>query len=76
MSYTDNNLRVLREERQLTVREVAALLAHHLNKNVDFSTVSRHETGERNITDEFAIAYAAIYKVETHKLFLTLPESD
>lgn len=72
----DNRLTELREARQLTVREVAALLSHHLNRDVSYSLVSRHESGERNVTDEFAKAYATIYKIETHNLFLTLPENE
>ena len=71
---TVNRLREWRKSRRLTIYEVAAALVFHLNKSIDPTLISKHETGERNVTPEFITAYAKLYKTETHELFLKLDE--
>lgn len=39
----------------------------------DGATVSRHESGERSMTREQIIAYAELYGVPTHELFVDIP---
>jgi len=56
-------LRELREGRGLSQNEVAKLT------EVDISTVSRHESGER-LPDKLSLQrYARLYKCETYELF-------
>ncbi len=72
---TANRLRHLRERGKrdggmwLTLAEVARIL------DLSESGVHRHETAGRQISAEDAIRYAALYKVETHELFLRLPDN-
>ncbi len=71
--YVPNRLRQLRERHKdsggfyLTIAEVAKLL------NVSESTVARHESDTPSVTrglnEADVIAYARIYKVQTHELF-------
>lgn len=60
----DNRLRALRSESKLTLAEVAKCL------DLDLSTVSRHESGARGLTQEDIRAYAKLYKVESLSIFL------
>lgn len=39
----------------------------------DGATVSRHESGDRSMTREQIIAYAELYGVPTHELFVDIP---
>ena len=59
-----NRLRELREARKLTQQEVAKLL------DIDHTTVSRHESGSRNLSPEDIQKYARLYKVESYELFI------
>lgn len=59
-----NCLKSLREQRQLTQKEVAKLL------DIDFTTVSKHEAGSRGLTETEITAYSKLYKVESYALFI------
>ena len=59
-----NRLRELREARKLTQQEVAKLL------DIDHTTVSRHESGSRDLSPEDIQKYARLYKVESYELFI------
>lgn len=60
----NNRLRQQREKSRLTQKEVAKLL------DVDFTTVSKHESGTRGLTSAEIAKYAALYKVQSHELFI------
>lgn len=49
------------------------LLGKLLDPPLDGTSVSRHESGDRKITSEYAKQYALIFRVQTHELFLVLP---
>lgn len=60
-----NHLRALREKGVvLSQDEVGKLIG------CDMTTVSRHESGERAMTREQILAYAKLYRVPSHALFL------
>ncbi len=59
-----NRLRELREARKLTQQEVAKLL------DIDHTTVSRHESGSRDLSPGDIQKYARLYKVESYELFI------
>lgn len=59
-----NRLRELRETCKLTQQEVAKLL------DIDYTTVSRHESGSRGLSPEDVQKYARLYKVESYELFI------
>jgi len=59
-----NRLRELREACRLTQQEVAKLL------DIDHTTVSRHESGDRGLSPEDIQKYARLYKVESYELFI------
>jgi transcriptional regulator with XRE-family HTH domain len=59
-----NRLRELRETCKLTQQEVAKLL------DIDYTTVSRHESGSRGLSPEDIQKYARLYKVESYELFI------
>lgn len=67
---TDNRIKELRTLQKLTVRELAKLV------DIDHTLVSKHESGDRNITNEHAKKYAQVFKCETHELFIELPDED
>lgn len=58
-----NRLRELRDRSRLTLQEVAILTGFNV------STISRHESGERALSEDALIKYAALYKVHTYELF-------
>lgn len=62
-----NRIAELRKSRQLTQEELGKLM------DLDHTTVSRHESGDRTPTTSEIVKYARIFKVETHELFM-LPE--
>jgi len=62
-----NRLKLLREERCLTQKEVAKLL------DTTSPAVSRHESNSRGLTKDMVEAYAKLYKVSSVELFLNLP---
>lgn len=57
-----NRLREYRDRSRLTLQEVSILTGY------DVTTISRHESGQRSLSDEAMKKYAALYKVETHEL--------
>ena len=63
-----NRLRELRDRSRLTLDEVSILTG------LDPTTISRHESGSRNMSEEAILKYAALYKVHTHELFIDLQE--
>lgn len=58
-----NRLRELRDRSRLTLQEVSILTGFNV------STISRHESGERALSEDALIKYAALYKVHTYELF-------
>lgn len=58
-----NRLRELRDRSRLTLQEVAILTGFNV------STISRHESGERALSEDALIKYASLYKVHTYELF-------
>lgn len=66
-----NRLRELRSQGVLlSIEDVAKLL------ELDVSTVSRDETGQRPLSPERIEQYAKLYRVPSHQLFFsTEPES-
>lgn len=59
----ENRLREYRDRARLTLQEVSILTGF------DVTTISRHESGDRNLSEEAINKYASLYKVPTHKLF-------
>lgn len=69
-----NRIKELREAQKLTVRELAALVAFHLDGDkekfdIHFTTISKHENGEREVSSDYIKAYAKAFKCDTHQLF-------
>lgn len=60
----NNRLRVEREHSRLSQHEVAKLL------DIDITTVSKHESGDRNLTPAMVERYARLYKIPTWRVFL------
>lgn len=58
-----NRLRELRDRSRLTLQEVSILTGYGV------STISRHESGERKLSEEAIVKYASLYKVHTYELF-------
>lgn len=58
-----NRLRELRDRSRLTLQEVSVLTGYGV------STISRHESGERQLSEEAIVKYASLYKVHTYELF-------
>ena len=58
-----NRLRELRDRSRLTLQEVGILTGFGV------STISRHESGERKLSEEAIVKYASLYKVHTYELF-------
>lgn len=58
-----NRLAFWRNERCLTQAEVSKLL------DIDVTTVSKHESGDRAIPHEMVDSYAKLYKVSSYELF-------
>ncbi len=59
-----DKLRKLREENELPLRKVAALL------DIDVAILSKMERGERRLTKEIVIKLAKIYKHDTEELMV------
>lgn len=59
-----NRLRELREARMLTQAEVGLILG------LDYSTVSKHESGDRSISFENLEKYARLFKVSTSEIYM------
>lgn len=60
---TKNRLKELRDRSRLTLQEVGMITGFSV------PTISRHESGERGLSQEAMIKYASLYKVHTHELF-------
>lgn len=58
-----NRLRELRNRSRLTLEEVSILTGFSV------TTISRHESGGRSLSEEAIIKYAALYKVHTYQIF-------
>ena len=65
-----NRLRELRDRSRLTLQEVGILTGYGV------STISRHESGERSLSEEAIVKYAALYKVHTYELFTAHAEGE
>lgn len=63
-----NRLKFLRERSRLTQQEVAKLL------DMDFTTVSKHESGTRGLAESEIAQYAKLYKVSSYELFFEQAE--
>lgn len=59
-----NRLREFRDRSRLTLDEVSTLTGFNV------TTISRHESGSRSLSEEAIDKYAALYKVKTHELFM------
>lgn len=58
-----NRLRELRDRSRLTLQEVSIITGFKP------STISRHESGERSLSEEAAVKYSSLYKVHTAELY-------
>lgn len=58
-----NRLREYRDRSRLTLHEVSILTGY------DVSTISKHESGSRGLTEEAITKYANLYKVRTYEIF-------
>lgn len=67
---TKNRLKELRDRSRLTLQEVSLITGFGV------STISRHESGERGLTEDAILKYAALYKVPTHQLFINPNEEE
>ena len=65
-----NRLRELRDRSRLTLQEVSILTGFSI------PAISRHESGGRALSEEAILKYAALYKVNTHELFVLNLEDD
>ena len=59
-----NRLKEFRDRSRLTLEEVSILTGFNV------TTISRHESGARSLSEEAISKYAALYKVGSHELFL------
>lgn len=59
-----NRLKEFRDRSRLTLEEVSILTGFSV------TTISRHESGSRSLSEEAIDKYAALYKVKTHELFM------
>lgn len=65
-----NRLKELRDRSRLTLQEVSILTGYSV------PTISRHESSSRTLSEEAIIKYAALYKVNTHELFMVAPREE
>lgn len=63
-SIPTNRLKELRTASKLTQVEVAKIL------NKDFTLVSHHENSTKAIVEEDLKAYAGLFKVQTHEIYM------
>jgi len=66
----ENRLRELRDRSRLTLQEVSILTGYGV------STISRHESGDRALSEDAIIKYASLYKVHTYELFAAHAEGE
>jgi transcriptional regulator with XRE-family HTH domain len=65
----ENRLRELRDRSRLTLQEVSILTGFSV------PTISRHESGERSLSEDAIIKYSNLYKVHSYELF-NIPVGD
>lgn len=65
-----NRLREYRDRSRLTLQEVSTLTGFNV------SSISRHESGERALSEDAILKYANLYKVHTYELFNIETEED
>lgn len=65
-----NRLKELRDRSRLTLQEVSILTGFSI------PTISRHENGGRALSEEAILKYAALYKVNTHELFMVVSKEE
>lgn len=65
-----NRLKELRDRSRLTLQEVSILTGFSV------PAISRHENGSRSLSEEAILKYAALYKVNTHELFVNVARSN
>lgn len=58
-----NRLRELRDRSRLTLQEVSMITGFSV------PTISRHENGGRELSEEAIMKYASLYKVHTYEIF-------
>lgn len=63
-----NRIKEQRELSRLTQEELAKLM------DLDFTTVSRHESSARALSQEDIFKYARIFKIQSYELFLVPTE--
>lgn len=59
-----NRLKELRDRSRLTLEEVSMITGYSV------TTISRHESGGRSLSEEAVQKYSSLYKVPTHQLFM------
>ena len=69
-SATPNRLRELRDRSRLTLEEVSLITGFNV------TTISRHESGARSLSEEAIVKYANLYKVHTYEIYRTLDEAE
>ena len=65
-----NRLRELRDRSRLTLEEVSIITGYAV------PTISRHESGERSLSEEAILKYAQLYKVHSYEIFDVIGEED
>lgn len=65
-----NNLGRIRRLCRLSQPDVGYLMGRYTGTAIDFTTVAKHESGLRHPTAEQMEAYAKMYKVPSHVLFV------
>lgn len=58
-----NRLKELRDRSRLTLQEVSLITGYSV------PTISRHESGERGLSEAALVKYASLYKVHTYEIF-------
>lgn len=64
---TNNRIKKLRQRSRLTQKELALLVG------LDETSVSRHESGHRALSADQIAKYASVFKVQSHELFIDVP---
>jgi transcriptional regulator with XRE-family HTH domain len=64
MAIPKNRLKEYRDRARLTLQEVSLITGY------DVTTICKHETAQRRLTEEAIEKYASLYKVKTHELFM------
>lgn len=64
-----NRLKELRDRSRLTLEEVSILTGFSV------PTISRHENGERSLSEDAILRYKSLYKVHSYELF-DIPTGD